>query len=233
MSRLLLIEDDPAIRHSLVKAMTERGHTVISEPAGMPGLQRATTETLDAIILDLGLPDIDGMNLLKMLRGVSTVPVIVVTAREEESGLVKALDAGADDYVTKPFSADRLEARLRAVLRRSQLTDEPTILEVGALRIDLSGRVVTLEGSALELTPKEFDVLAYLAQRPGQVATKSELMSEIWQAHYGGADRTVDVHVSWLRRKLGESAQDARYLHTVRGVGVKLVNPNHDAGTAT
>ncbi|WIM94275.1 response regulator transcription factor [Actinoplanes oblitus] len=225
MARLLLIEDDPAIRNTLLRALKERGHAVAASGAAMEGLRTALADKPDLLVLDLGLPDLDGRELLRMLRAVSRVPVIVATARDEESEMVRLLDAGADDYLVKPFTAAQLDARIRAVLRRGTAPGETPVLAVGGLRIDPAGRTVTLDGAPVELTPREFDLLHHLAGRAGQVVTKRELLSEVWQVPYGGADKTVDVHLSWLRRKLGETAQEPRYLHTVRGVGVKLSEP--------
>jgi DNA-binding response OmpR family regulator len=150
---------------------------------------------------------------------------VIATARDDEAEIVRLLDAGADDYVVKPFSVDQLEARLRAVLRRSHETALSPVLEVGELRVDTTSRDVTLGGAPIELSRKEFDLLAYLARREGEVVTRREVLAEVWRQPYGGGDKTVDVHVSWLRRKLGESAAAPRYLHTVRGVGLKLVAP--------
>ena len=222
---LLLIEDDLGIRTSLTRALTERGHVVISEPAGMSGLQRVLDEPPDLVVLDLGLPDVDGLQLLRMLRPVSSVPVIVATARDDDAATVAALDAGADDYVVKPFSADQLDARIRAVLRRTAGDEAPPVLCVGDLVVDLRARTAELGGRRIELRPREFDLLAYLAARPGEVVSKRSLLADVWQQPYGGADKTVDVHLSWLRRKLGETADAPRMLHTIRGVGVKLVPP--------
>jgi len=225
VARLLLIEDDPAIRATVLRALRERGHAVAAAPAAMAGLQAALAERPDLIVLDLGLPDLDGRELLRMLRAVSTVPVIVATARDEESSMVQLLDAGADDYVVKPYTAAQLDARIRAVLRRSPGAAESPRLTVGGLTIDPLARTVTLDDVAVELTPREFDLLHHLAAKAGQVVTKRELLTEVWQVPYGSTDKTVDVHLSWLRRKLGETAQEPRYLHTVRGVGVKLSEP--------
>jgi DNA-binding response OmpR family regulator len=222
---LLLIEDDPRIRTALTRALTDRGHAVASEPAGMRGLQRVLDDPPDLVVLDLGLPDVDGIQLLRMLRPVSKVPVIVATARDDDAALVAALDAGADDYVVKPFSAEQLDARIRAVLRRTVGDDPVTRLEVGDLVVDLRARTVELAGEQLDLRPREFDLLAYLAARPGEVVSKRTLLAEVWQQPMGGADKTVDVHLSWLRRKLGETASEPRLLQSVRGVGVKLVAP--------
>ncbi|MFG3555906.1 response regulator transcription factor [Micromonospora sp. NPDC047557] len=227
MARLLLIEDDLTIRTPLIRALRERGHAVAAASTAMAGLRDALEDRPDLVVLDLGLPDLDGRELLRMLRAVSSVPVIVATARDDETEIVRVLDAGADDYVVKPFTAAQLDARARAVLRRGPASadTQEVSLVVGGLRVDARSRQVTLDGTLVELTPREFDLLHHLAGRPGQVVTKRELLTEVWQIPYGGADKTVDVHLSWLRRKLGESAQQPRYLHTVRGVGVRLEAP--------
>jgi DNA-binding response OmpR family regulator len=227
VAHLLLIEDDPAIRTPLIRALREHGHAVASARTAMSGIQAALDERPDLVVLDLGLPDLDGIELLRVLRAVSAVPVIIATARDDETEMVRGLDAGADDYVVKPFTAAQLEARVRAVLRRGpgRPADAAEVVVVGGLRIDPGAREVSLDDVAVELTPREFDLLHHLASRAGQVVTKRELLSEVWQVPYGGADKTVDVHLSWLRRKLGETAQHPRYLHTVRGVGVRLSPP--------
>ena len=223
---LLLVEDDAAIRTGLIRALRERGYAVSSAPAGLPGLALALEERPDLVLLDLGLPDIDGLRVLAMLRADSRIPVIVTTARDDDPTLVQALDAGADDYVVKPFSAAQLDARVRAVLRRTGGDPgAPAVLAVGGLRLDPRSREVSLDGEPVSLSPREFDLLAHLAERPGEVVSKRQLQTEIWQQPWGGADKTVDVHLSWLRRKLGETAAAPRYLHSVRGVGVKLVAP--------
>lgn len=226
MAQLLVVEDDERIRTALIRALRERGHAVTSAGTALAGLQLAVEQRPDLVVLDLGLPDLDGGELLRMLRAVSAVPVIVATARDDDSSVVAALDAGADDYVVKPFAAGQLEARIRAVLRRAAGADGgPAPVTVGDLTVDPRARRVTRGGVPVELSPKEFDLLAYLAARAGTVVTKRELLTEVWQQPYGGSDKTVDVHLSWLRRKLGESAAQPRLLQTVRGVGVRLAEP--------
>ena len=227
MARVLIIEDDLAIRSALKRVLTERGDVVVVAGTGMAGMSMLMQEQPDIVLLDLGLPDLDGFGVLAMLRAVSEVPVIVITAQDDDRSTVRALDAGADDYVTKPFGADQVAARIRAVLRRSrrESDDEDPALVIGQLVIDPRSREVTLAGAPLGLSRKEFDVLLVLATRVGVVVTKRELLTEVWRQPYGGADRTVDVHLSWLRRKLGETAAQPRYLQSVRGVGVRLVDP--------
>jgi len=223
MPHILVVEDEPQVRSALLRALADRGYATSWAATGMTGLEQAVRDRPDLVLIDLGLPDVDGHDVLRMLRGVSAVPVIVVTAREEEDEIVRALDAGADDYMVKPFGANQLDARIRAVLRRTEAGARgPQPVVVGPLTVDPAARVATLHGRALDLTPREFDLLAYLAQRAGTVVTKRELMAEVWRAPYGAADKTVDVHLSWLRRKLGENADKPRFLHTVRGVGVRF-----------
>jgi DNA-binding response OmpR family regulator len=225
MPLVAVIEDDPQVRAAVERALGAKGYSVCSAATGLEGLNRIVEEQPDVIVLDLGLPDIDGLELLKMIRAVSVVPVIVATARDDDALVVRTLDAGADDYVVKPFSTEQLDARIRAVLRRVQPDTEDGPLMIGTLVIDASSRQVTLDGADVQLSRKEFDLLHHLARNEGRVVTKRELLAEVWQQPYGGADKTVDVHLSWVRRKLGETAAAPRYLHTVRGVGVRLVAP--------
>lgn len=225
MATVLIIEDDGDIRRLVADALARQGHAVESAAAALPGLKAAVETRPDLVILDLGLPDLDGAEMLRMLRAVSEVPVIAATARGEETDIVATLDAGADDYLVKPFSVAQLEARVRAVLRRSGSDAGPEVIEIAGLHIDPDGRVVTLDAEQLALTPKEFDLLLYLAERPGRVVARKELLAEVWRMPYGGADRTVDVHLSELRKKLGESAASPRFIHTVHGVGVRFVDP--------
>ncbi len=225
MATLLLVEDDPAIRTALMRSLRELGHAVTAVSTGMAALSAAVEGKPDVVLLDLGLPDIDGVDVLSMLRAVSEVPVIVATARDEEAEIVRVLDLGADDYVIKPFNAAQLNARIKAVLRRAGRSDEDPVIAIGGLRIDTRSREVTVDGREIELARKEFELLLALARRVGEVVTKKDLLAEVWQLAWGGSDRTVDVHLSWLRRKLGETASEPIYLHSVRGVGVRLSPP--------
>jgi two-component system KDP operon response regulator KdpE len=224
MPKVLIVEDDDRVRIPLVHSLTARGHWVTEASLGLPALQSVVDDPPDIVILDLGLPDIDGGDLLKMLRAVSQVPVIVGTARDDEQEIVRLLDAGADEYIVKPFSAEQVDARIRALLRRFA-SEISAIVEVADLVIDPAARTAALAGEPLELSRKEFDLVLYLARHRGTVVTKQELLAEIWSQPYGGTEKTVDTHLSWLRAKLGESAGAPRYLHTVRGVGIKLLPP--------
>src|SRR5215831_14036387 len=228
MPLVTLIEDDQAIRHSLRNALEALGYAVRSASGAFEALQQVSEEAGDVIVLDLGLPDLDGVELLKMIRTLSPVPIIVATARDDDAEIVRSLDLGADDYVVKPFSATHLDARIRALLRRAGTPERTAVITVGELAIDPSQRQATLDGRKLGLTRKEFDLLHHLARRHGAVVTKRELLSEVWHQAFGGDDRTVDVHLSWLRRKLGETAARPRYLRVVRGVGAQLIDPDAD-----
>jgi DNA-binding response OmpR family regulator len=226
MANVLLVEDDTIVRTALVKALTRAGHVVSAVGTAVDGLREVVQWRPDVVVLDLGLPDLDGASALRMMRGDSDVPIIVATARTGETNIIRLLNAGADDYVIKPYSGDHLLARIAAVLRRrGGGAGAPAALDVGPLQLDLARRVATLDGAPLDLTRKEFDLLAYLAARRDQVVSRQELVEEVWRQPYRGAEQTVDVHVSWLRRKLGETAAQPRLLRIVRGVGIMLVDP--------
>ncbi|HEU5333965.1 MAG TPA: response regulator transcription factor [Actinocrinis sp.] len=224
MANVLLVEDDPDVRSAVIHQLTAFGHAVRSAGTALAALREASRDPGDIIVLDLGLPDLDGSETLKMLRAVTRVPVIIATARDDEAEIIRLLNAGADDYLVKPFSGGHLAARIAALLRRSGTGQASSTLRVGGLEVDPRRREAGLDGRALDLSRREFDLLAYLAARPGEVVTRRELLTEVWQLPYGD-DQTIDVHLSWLRRKLGEKASAPRYLHTVRGVGVRLTAP--------
>ncbi len=227
MASVLVIEDDQRIRETVARSLADDGHSVRTEGRGADALSVVVDWRPDVVVLDLGLPDIDGTDVLRMVRSVSAVPVIVATARDDEAEIVSVLDAGADDYIVKPYSAAQLDARIRAVLRRAASPGDEgrAALTVGGLVVDVDRRTATLEGGPLELSRLEFDLLAHLVRRSPEVVSRRELLAEVWRQPHGGADKTIDVHLSWLRRKLGESATHPRYLHTVRGVGIKLEPP--------
>lgn len=225
MAALLLVEDDALLRGLLVHDLSDRGHVVRSAPNALEALREVAAHPPDLVILDLNLPDLDGTQALRMIRGLHPdVPVVVASARDSDPDVVRLLHAGADDYLVKPFSSEQLHARVTAVLRRSRPVSPDPVLVVGQLRVDPLRREASLAGAPLRLTRREFDLLAYLAARPGQVVTRKQLLADVWQQSYG-QDQTIDVHLFWLRRKLGESASHPRYLHTVRGVGLRLTEP--------
>jgi DNA-binding response OmpR family regulator len=225
MARVLIVEDDSYVRSAMVAELTRRSHAVRTAGTALDGIREVSHHPPELIVLDLGLPDLDGGQALKMMRTVTTAPVIVATARDEEAEIIRLLNDGADDYVVKPFSGEHLAARIAALLRRASPGNAPaSVVAVAGLSIDQARREALLDGRRLELSRREFDLLAYLAVRPGTVVSRRELLTEVWHQAYGD-DQTIDVHVSWLRRKLGETAARPRYLHTVRGVGVMLDAP--------
>ena len=227
MATVLLVEDDHVVRGALLRSLTDLGHTVQATGTALEALRRVAAEPPDLIVLDLGLPDLDGADALRMLRGITDTPIIIATARDNEAEIVRLLRAGADDYMVKPFTSAHLDARVTTVLRRTgrATRPEPPIIEVGGLRVEVGDRQAYLNGTPLALTRKEFDLLAYVAARPGRVVSRRELLEEVWRQPSVGEDQTIDVHLYWLRRKLGENAAEPKYLHTVRGIGVRFVAP--------
>ena len=224
MATVLLVEDDDYVRQALLRELRALGHVVRSAGRALDARREVAAQAPEVVVLDLGLPDLDGGEALKMMRAVSNVPVIVATARDGEEEIIRLLGSGADDYVAKPFSAGHLHARIEAVLRRSRGVPQPEALVVGGLRVDVDRRQASLDGTPLQLSRREFDLLAFLARHAGRVVRRKELLAEVWRQPYGD-DQTIDVHLSWLRRKMGEKASSPRYLHTVRGVGVMLMAP--------
>jgi DNA-binding response OmpR family regulator len=220
MASVLLVEDDPVVRAAITRALTDQGHIVHGVALAIEALREVTANTYDVVVLDLGLPDLDGGDALRMIRGVTNTPVVIATARDDEAEIIRLLNAGADDYLVKPFSSEHLGARVQAVLRRARDSKQ---LVVGGLEVDVDHRKATVDGRELSLTHKEFELLAYLAARHGEIVPRAEILANLWPSTRD--DQTLDVHLSWLRRKLGERAAQPRYLHTVRGVGVRLVAP--------
>ena len=219
--RLLLVEDDDAIAGPLVKGLGREGFEVTRVATGSDAL---AAEASDLVLLDLGLPDIDGYEVCRRLRAESDVPIIVITARGDEVDRVVGLELGADDYVVKPFGFRELVARIRAVSRRvasRQADDEveaDPVLRAGRVEVDTRTRRATVDGGEINLTRKEFDLLALLASDPGATRTRDEILEEVWDAHWYGPTKTLDVHVASLRKKLGDPA----LIETVRGVGFRL-----------
>jgi len=225
MPTVLVVEDEPVVQEALARSLTDLGHQVIAVGTAMAALREATSAKPALVVLDLGLPDLDGATVLQMLRSVSDVPVIVATANGDETTTVRLLHAGADDYIVKPFSSEHFAARVSAVLRRVGHPGTDDVAAIGELRLDLAQRTAEFRSRPLVLTRLQFDLLAYLAKCEGRVATRQELIESVWNQTYLGNAQTIDVQVSWLRRKLGETAAEPRYLHTVRGVGLRLAAP--------
>jgi DNA-binding response OmpR family regulator len=224
MARVLLVEDDPLVRSAVISDLSSRAHAVRTAGTALDGIRELSSFPPEVIVLDLGLPDLDGRQVLRMMRAVSSTPVIIATACDDEAEVVRLLNAGADDYIVKPFSCEHLAARISALLRRTAAGGSNPVIRVGGLEIDVARRAATLDGTVLSLSRREFDLLAYLAARCGEVVSRRDLLTEVWHQSYGD-DQTIDVHVSWLRRKLGETAASPRYLRTVRGVGILLDKP--------
>jgi DNA-binding response OmpR family regulator len=222
MTSVLLAEDDPTIAEPLARALGREGYDVTVQGTGQGAIDAAPGA--DLVILDLGLPDMDGLDVARWIRGNGlTTPVLVLTARADEVDLVVGLDAGADDYVTKPFRLAELLARVRALLRRAQ-GDGPEEEELSAkdVRMDLTGHRAFQGERELHLTAKEFDLLRVLVRDAGAVVSRDALMREVWDSDPTGSTKTLDMHVSWLRRKLGDDANDPRYIATVRGMGFRF-----------
>jgi two-component system response regulator RegX3 len=221
--RILMVEDDRGVAVSLADGLTDAGFDVSHAPTGRAGLDAEANDEVDVVLLDLGLPDMDGLDVCRELRSRSSnVPIIMLTARSDEFDRVLGLELGADDYVTKPFSVRELVARIRAVIRRAgaqDAADEPQA--IGPLTIDRRTRRVGLAGRPITLTAKEFDLLAFLATDPGAVHSRTVILENVWDTHWYGPTKTVDAHVAAVRKKLG----DPRWIEAVRGVGFRLEEP--------
>ena len=214
--RVLIVEDERAIAEPLAEGLRREGFEVEWAATGGEALGAAEP---DVVLLDLRLPDMDGLDVCRRLRERSDVPIVVVTARGEEADRVVGLELGADDYVVKPFGLRELIARIRAVTRRGRTTSRgDCAIRIGELHVDPRSRRVTLGGLDVELTPKEFDVLELLARDAGAVVSRRRLLDEVWETSWYGASKTIDVHVAAIRRKLG----DAAWIETIRGVGFRL-----------
>ncbi|MGW5052850.1 response regulator transcription factor [Actinokineospora sp. NPDC004072] len=221
MSVVLLAEDDTAIAEPLSRALHREGYDVVVVGDGHRALDLASAGGLDLLVLDLGLPGLDGLDVCRRLRAAGrSIPVLMLTARADEVDFVVGLDAGADDYVAKPFRLAELLARIRALLRRQA----PGAIEVNGVRMDLAARVVTVDGVEINLANKEFELLRVLIQRAGQVVTREEILSEVWSDPELKGSKTLDMHMSWLRRKLGDVGPRVaeRRIATVRGVGFRF-----------
>jgi two-component system, OmpR family, response regulator RegX3 len=224
--RVLVVEDEQAISEPLAEHLVREGF----DPEVTSTLEAARTSfdrtAPDLILLDVMLPDGDGRDLCREIRKSSDVPIVMLTARGEEIDRIVGLELGADDYVVKPFSAGELVARIRAILRRGKASARKGPLEAGSLQLDPAARTVTKDGEPLELAAKEFDLLHMLMAHPGEVLKREQIMDEVWDPHWFGPTKTLDVHISWLRKKIEEDPSNPRYITTVRGVGFRFASPD-------
>ena len=224
MTTILLVEDDPALRRALRTMMRSRDLEVLDVATGEDAIVVASSGTPDLMVLDLGLPDIDGLEVLRRVRAFSAMPVIVLTAHHQQSDKIRALDAGADDYVTKPFDTEELLARVRATLRRvPQSNPTPTLVRVDGVEIDLARRRVTLAGAPVHLTRTELALLEILVSHPGKLLTQEFLLREVWGQGYGRESNYLRVYVGQLRKKLGDDAARPRLILTEPGIGYRWI----------
>jgi two-component system KDP operon response regulator KdpE len=229
MTKVLVVDDDPSLLKALRIGLTARGDEVLVAHSGTEAINQVALAGPDLVILDLGLPDLDGLDVCRRIREFSEVPVVVLSAYGDERRKVEALDSGADDFVTKPFGMAELEARLRVALRhssaRSASSAKATTLDVGDIEIDLVHHMASLSGSPLQLTAKEFELLAYLARHAGKVCTHHMILKDVWGPGYGAESNYVRVYTHRLRKKLGDD--DGRLLKTIPGVGYQLLADAH------
>ena len=220
--RILVVDDEKAIRRYLHASLNAQGNVVLEASNGEEALQAAAVNRLDIVILDLGLPDIDGVEVTRRMREWSQIPIIILSVREQERDKIAALDAGADDYLTKPFGTGELMARIRAAIRRSTRNVAEPLIEVNQLRVDLARRRVTLANQEIALTPTEYDILRILAQNLGKVLTHRQLLKQVWGQTYGEDMHLLRVNISNLRRKIEPDPTRPTYILTEAGVGYRL-----------
>jgi two-component system, OmpR family, KDP operon response regulator KdpE len=221
-ANILVVDDEKPIRRFLRASLQGHGYTVFEASSGQEAIQEATGHRPDVIILDLGLPDMDGTELTRQLREWTKVPIIVLSVRDHESDKIAALDAGADDYLTKPFGVGELMARIRVNLRRAVKTEDEPVFEIGGLQVDLSHRLVKVNGKAVDLTPNEYDILRLLVHNPGKVLTHRQILHEIWGSGYETESHLLRVNISNLRHKIEADPNRPEYILTEPGVGYRL-----------
>jgi DNA-binding response OmpR family regulator len=225
---ILFVEDEPSLADPFARALRRAGFDPVTARTGREALALANRLDPDLVLLDLNLPDTDGRDVARELRRRGDTPIVMLTARGTEMDRITGLELGADDYVVKPFSGEEVIARIRAVLRRARHAADATPVEpvqVGSLNVDFGARRASLDGSEVQLSRKEFDLLAELVRNAGQVVSREQLMERVWDENWFGSTKTLDTHVGWLRRKLGDDPAAPRYLHTVRGVGFRFSAP--------
>ena len=226
---ILVVDDEPTLRETLVDALEADGFRVVAAGDGREALTRFRAERPDLVLLDLMLPELSGIEVCRIIRAESGVPIVMLTAKDSELDKVVGLELGADDYVTKPFSLRELSARIRSLFRRSDqavaIDGPPVVIDLGAVQADLGGHRLLRDGEILPIKPKAFELLAFLIRHPGQVFTRDQLLERVWGYDYGGETRTVDVHVHWLRSRIENDPGNPSFIHTVRGVGYVFRRP--------
>ena len=226
---ILVVDDEPTLRETLVDALEADGFRVLSAADGREALLRFRAEKPDLILLDLMLPELSGVEVCRIIRAESGVPIVMLTAKDSELDKVVGLELGADDYVTKPFSLRELSARVRAQFRRLDqavvVEAAPAVVDLGDVQVDLGGHRLLRDGQVLPVKPKAFELLAFLLRHPGQAFTRDQLLEKVWGYDYAGETRTVDVHVHWLRGQIERDPGHPEYIHTVRGVGYLFRRP--------
>jgi two-component system response regulator RegX3 len=226
---ILVVEDEPTLREALAEALEADGFRAIQAGDGREALERFHADSPDLVLLDLMLPELSGLEVTRQIRAESSVPIVMLTARDSEVDKVVGLELGADDYVTKPFSSRELTARIRAVLRRGEpapgTQQLPPMVDLGRVQVDVAGHRVLRDGEVFPVKPKVFDLLAFLLRHPGQVVSRDQLLEQVWGYDYPGETRTVDVHVHWLRAVVEPDPQHPSLIETVRGTGYVLRRP--------
>ena len=226
---ILVVEDEPTLRETLIEALEVEGFRVVGAADGREALLRFRGERPDLILLDLMLPELSGIEVCRIIRAESGVPIVMLTAKDSELDKVVGLELGADDYITKPFSLRELSARIRALFRRAEqgvaVEEPPAVIDLGRIQADLAGHRLLHDGQLVPIKPKAFELLAFLIRHPGQVFTRDQLLERVWGYDYAGETRTVDVHVHWLRTAIEADAAEPAFIHTVRGVGYVFRRP--------
>jgi len=225
---ILVVDDEPTLRETLVEALESEGYRAISAADGREALAHFRAERPDLVLLDLMRPELSGVEVCRIIRAESGVPIRMLTARDSEVDKVVGLELGADDYVTKPFSLRELSARIRAIFRRGEqlaASTPPSAVDLGAIQVDVAGHRVLRDGQVVAMKPKVFELLAFLVRHPGQVFSRNQLLERVWGYDYAGETRTVDVHVHWLRAAIEDEAAAPAFIHTVRGVGYVFRRP--------
>ncbi|HET7728071.1 MAG TPA: response regulator transcription factor [Candidatus Limnocylindrales bacterium] len=227
---ILVVDDEPTLRETVIEALEADGYRAVGAADGRQALEVFRAEQPDLVLLDLMLPELSGVEVCRIIRAESAVPIVMLTAKDSEVDKVVGLELGADDYVTKPFSLRELSARIRALFRRAERADATNrpaaLVELGAVQVDIAGHRLLRDGESLPIKPKAFELLVFLLRHPGQVFTRDQLLEHVWGYDYAGETRTVDVHIHWLRSQIEEDPGSPAFLHTVRGVGYVFRRPS-------